>query len=429
MTIQELNGKSVCILGFGREGKAMFEALEKHVPEAKLTIADSNSQVLSPNSHVQMQLGPEYLKDLQRFDTIIKSPGIPPQKELESVKEKLTSSTQIFLESIRRTGAKVIGITGSKGKSTTASLIAEILKSAGKDVHLIGNIGKPAIAYVERANENTIFVQEMSSYQLMDLTISPEIAVVTSFFPEHLDYHGSMENYLEAKKHITRFQKKEDTVFFNEESEGAKAIADESTGTLVPFSTKNAPLRIEETKLIGTHNLGNIAAAFLVAKHIGISDDTSIAAIRDFQSLPHRLQPCGEHHGIKWIDDAISTTPESTIAAIDALDGNVTTLILGGQDRGNDFANLAVRIRQSEISTVILLGESGDRIRKALEDASTLVNIERAKSMKEVVQIAKEVSPSTKNPLVLLSPASPSYGLFKDFEERGNAFVGAILKS
>jgi UDP-N-acetylmuramoylalanine--D-glutamate ligase len=238
-----------------------------------------------------------------------------------------------------------------------------------------------------------------------------------------------MENYLEAKKHITRFQKKEDTVFFNEESEGAKAIADESTGTLVPFSTKNAPLRIEETKLIGTHNLGNIAAAFLVAKHIGISDDTSIAAIRDFQSLPHRLQPCGEHHGIKWIDDAISTTPESTIAAIDALDGNVTTLILGGQDRGNDFANLAVRIRQSEISTVILLGESGDRIRKALEDASTLVNIERAKSMKEVVQIAKEVSPSTKNPLVLLSPASPSYGLFKDFEERGNAFVGAILKS
>ena len=348
------------------------------------------------------------------------------------MQDRITNSTQIFLDEATAKGALVIGVTGSKGKSTTASLLYEILKAGGKHVSLVGNIGEPAISHVKEANPNKIFVQEMSSYQLMDLQSSPQIAVVTAFFPEHLNYHGSLDAYRDAKTHITRFQKKGDIVFFNAQSEGARLIAKEGKGQKIPFLQKDAPIGLKETKLIGNHNLGNIAAAFLVGKHLGISDDVSIGAIRSFKSLPHRLQPCGEHHGIEWVDDAISTTPESAIAALDALGKNVATLILGGQDRGNDFTELTDRIARSSVGTVILMGESGVRIRAALERATALVDIYDATSMTEAVALAKThtriPSPKSQVPICLLSPASPSYGMFKNFEERGNAFLKAILE-
>ncbi len=424
MDIRTLNGKSICILGFGREGKAMLKALEKYAPEAEITISDQNTEI-EINGKYRKQIGTGWLENLEKFNVIIKSPGIPPQKELEAVKKKITSSTQIFLDSIEKSCATVIGITGSKGKSTTASLLHTILKSAEKDSHLIGNIGEPAIAHIGDAKSETIFVQEMSSYQLMDLTVSPSIAVVTSFFPEHLDYHGSMEAYLEAKKHIARFQGGSDIIFFYSASEGARQIAKESAGEKIPFSEDDCPIRIEDTKLIGKHNTTNIAAAFLIASHLGISDDVSTEAIKKFTSLPHRLQPCGEHHGIQWVDDAISTTPESAIAALDALGNTVGTIILGGQDRGNDFSELADKIAHSDILTVILLGESGVRIRVILERASALTNIHEAKTMEEAVNLAKKNT--AKEKICLLSPASPSYGMFKNFEERGEAFLNAIL--
>ena len=422
MDIRTLNGKSICILGFGREGKATLKAIEKYAPESQITIADKNDvSVESYNS----QLGKNYLDDLKRFDVIIKSPGIPPQKELEVVKKKITSSTQIFFDSIEKSGSTIIGITGSKGKSTTASLLYAILKAAGKDVHLIGNIGEPAIAHIEDANSETIFAQEMSSYQLMDLTVSPSIAVITSFFPEHLDYHGSIEAYLEAKKHIARFQNKDGRIFYCSASEGAQQIANESPGEKIYFSADDCPVLMEETKLIGKHNKENIAAAFLVSRHLGISDDVSKKAIKEFTSLPHRLQPCGEHHGIMWVDDAISTTPESAIAALDALGNSVSTIILGGQNRGNDFSELADKIAHSDTLTVILLGESGARIRVALERASALTNIYDAKTMEEAVSLAKKNT--AKGKICLLSPASPSYGMFKNFEKRGESFLQKVV--
>jgi hypothetical protein len=234
-------------------------------------------------------------------------------------------------------------------------------------IHLL--IGKPVIEYISAAKAGTIFVEEMSSYQLMDLTVSPHIAVVTSFFPEHLDYHGSLEAYKDAKKHIARFQSAEDTIFYNAKSPGAIEIAEESKGQHVPFSDEDAPVQIEDTHLLGVHNLSNIAGAFKVARSLGVPVETCIQVFKDFHGLPHRLQSLGIHHDIEWIDDAISTTPESAIAALDALGDRVQTIILGGQDRGVDFKELGKRVAKSKVKTVILFPGSGPRVFEAIVEA------------------------------------------------------------
>ena len=343
MRLQDLNASdiSICILGFGKEGQAALRAVERHAPDATIFLADGNP--LFAHTEYPVIAGPTYLEEVDRghFSLIIKSPGIPPQPIFSTWGKRLTSGTQLFQDSIAGTGAIVIGVTGSKGKSTTASLIFAMLQAGGKDTHLIGNIGVPALDFIDHAKKNTIFVQEMSSYQLMDLTHSPQIAVVTSFFPEHLDYHGSLEAYRDAKTHITRFQKPEDIVFYSAASAGATAIAAESPGTRVAIGTDDCPVALAETQLIGEHNRGNAALACAVARHAGIDASICAEALRAFKPLPHRLQRVGTFHGIEWIDDAISTTPESTIAALDALGEGVRTIILGGQDRGNDFASLA----------------------------------------------------------------------------------------
>lgn len=436
MKIHDLNGKKICILGFGKEGQATLKALEKHACDCEITVADENPKLRIAHRGLQIQKGAEYLNNLSSFDLIIKSPGIPPKPEFETVNERMTSSSQIFLDSIADSGAIVIGVTGSKGKSTTSTLIYEILKAGGVDVALIGNIGEPAISHLDEAGPGKVFVMEMSSYQLMNLTVSPRIAVVTSFFPEHLDYHASappgtgstpLERYKDAKKHIVRFQKKDDAVFYCATSDGARDIAMESRGTRIPFRADECPVPINETKLLGEHNRSNISAAYKVGLHLKIPRDTMIVVIRSFNGLPHRLRSLGIHHGIEWVDDAISTTPESTIAALDALGDRVETIILGGQDRGNDFTELSRRIARSSVKTVILFPGSGPRIGNALEEAKAKASMFQAESMKMAVKFAIHEISSNPRPIVLLSTASPSYNMFKNFEEKGNEFARCIM--
>ncbi len=449
MLLQDLNGKSVCILGYGREGKAMVDALKQYAPEAKITVADQNDQLRVAGC--ALQIGDAYLENLERFDVIIKSPGISP-KVLETSNPKLatvTNSTQIFLEEAAARGAKVIGVTGSKGKSTTASLIYAILQEAHLQPatfplqpFIVGNIGEPAIAHVKDIKLNTIFVQEMSSYQLMDCTVSPHIAVITSFFPEHLDYHSTrcgslmaspasstpLENYLEAKSHITQFQTESDYVVYDTESEGAAAIAQISPGRRIAAHAQDIPLVSSDLLLKGEHNLRNAAIAFLTTRLLGVPERISIPVIQNFKGLPHRLQSLGIRHGAEWVDDAISTTPESTIAALDTLGDRVAVIILGGQDRGNDFKALGHRIAQSKIRTVILFPGSGPRIRKAIEDAKAAVEYVEATSIEEAVKQAVFSTPHSLRPapIVLLSTASPSYGMFRNFEDKGDAFRKCI---
>lgn len=403
MKITDLNGKSVAILGYGKEGRATEAALKKYAPDASVTVRDQKD-------------GAGYLDGLDTFDVIIASPGIPPSV-IPETKTPVTNSTQIFLDSIDPQTV-VIGVTGSKGKSTTASLIQAILKEAGKDSMLVGNIGDPAIAHIAEGGLNKFFVQELSSYQLMRLTRSPHIAVITSFFPEHLDYHGSLQAYKDAKMNCTRFQSEEDIVFHYADSDGAKDIAEQSKGTVISYADTDSPIAVQDTRLIGIHNLFNIAAAATVARHLGIDDATIVQGIREFKGLPHRLQDIGLAHGIRWVDDAISTTPESTAAALRALTPHVKTLIAGGQDRGSDFTDLGEIIASTGVQNVILMGESGPRIGESITDPQIIVH--EADSMESAVNMAKDCTPE--HSICLLSPASPSYGMFTNFEEKGEIF-------
>lgn len=425
MLLRQLTGKKICILGFGREGQATLAALEREKIDADITIVDSSAGVPAREGY-DIMTGESHLDNLDQYDVIIKSPGIKPTPKLEALGSKLTNATQIFLDEAKARGSMVIGVTGTKGKSTTSSLIYEILKEAGKDVHLVGNIGIPALDHLDHAKSGALFVMELSSAQLMDITTSPHIAVITSFFPEHLDYHGTVDAYRDAKAHITRFQTKNDTVVFHHRFDEVRSMAEQSKGTNIPCSESDTPVSIEETKLIGAHNLGNIALAWKACEVMGIDRTTAIEAIKNFTPLRHRLESLGLHHGIEWVDDAISTTPQSAIAAIDALGERVGSIILGGQDRGLDFSPLAERLSTSSIKHVILFGEDGPRIGDEIVKKAPMIALHSATTMEEVIQQAIDVTP--KGTVCLLSPASPSYDMFKNYEEKGDRFAEEIKK-
>jgi len=418
MKISDLAGMSVCILGFGREGKAMAEAIEKHAESFEITIADQSESL--PATRYPLIKGPDAFKNLDQFDVLIKSPGIPPHQLSPSL--KYTTPTQIFFDSIVSSGAKIIGITGSKGKSTTSSLISHLVPGS----ILIGNIGNPAISFLEKAKKGTMFVMELSSYQLMDLDCSPTIAVITSFFPEHQDYHRTMKNYMDAKKHITKFQTKGDTVFFNASNADCEEIAEEGSGKKIPVTSDDAPVDINETKLIGEHNRSNVALAWKVAEFLGIDRAKAVETIKRFTPLPHRLQSLGVHHGFEWVNDSISTTPESAMAAMDALGSRVAVMILGGQDREQDFSGIAKRIKESTVQAVITVGQSGPKIAALLRGIGCTQWIIEAQTIENAVKEAKLQKPSMKSPIVLLSPAAPSYDQYKNFEERGRTFEECI---
>lgn len=441
MNIKDLSNKNVCILGFGREGKAMAEAIEKHAKNTKITIADQSDSL--PATRYPLLSGEKAFEELDSFDVIIKSPGIPPHALLPSV--QYTTPTQIFFDSIVGSGATVIGVTGSKGKSTTTSLIYHILstrnplpaRSGSEDPsgsrtttrqYLIGNIGNPSISYIDQAKKGTIFVMEMSSYQLMDLDTSPKIAVLTSFFPEHLDYHRSMKAYMDAKKHITKFQTASDVVFFNASNTDCEEIAEEGEGKKIPVTADDAPCAITETKLIGEHNRSNIALAWKVAEHLGVKKEDAVKAIASFTPLAHRLQSLGTHHGMEWVNDSISTTPDSAMAAMDALGDRVAVIILGGQDRGQDFSALAKKIKESKVQAVITVGEAGPEIAALLRGIGCTQWMIEVPNLEAAVREAKLQKPSIKQPIVLLSPAAPSYDQFKNFEERGKQFGELLTK-
>ncbi len=426
MRIQALDGKKVLVLGYGKEGRATVRALEEFAPNAELTIADTKTDITKDAVAHAWHLGEKWLQDLEKFDVILKSPGIPHSAELAKHAAKITGAVQVFLDTIAGSGAIVVGVTGSKGKSTTSSLIAAALEKAGKDVHLVGNIGDPSIGHIGNAKKGTVFVHELSSYMLLDMDVSPHVAVVTSFFPEHLDYHGSIEAYLEAKKRIARFQAEDDAVYFNADSPGAVSIASEGLGRKIPVHADDCPVELSATKLIGEHNRENIALAWRVCEDLGVRKADAVAAFEAFTPLPHRLQPLGTHSGVAWVDDAISTTPESAIAALDALGDNVATIILGGQDRGNDFAGLADRLKDSGVRTAILFPGSGPRIRAAIEGTGAAIDLVDASTMADAVRVAKEKTPA--GSIALLSTASPSYGMFKNFEEKGASFHEEIRR-
>jgi UDP-N-acetylmuramoylalanine-D-glutamate ligase len=376
--------KNVCILGYGKEGKITEQYIRKNYPELKIGILDES---ISKN----------YLEQQKKFDLAIKTPGISKTK----LKIPYTTATNIFFSQNKNF---TIGITGSKGKSTTSKLIYEILKTAGKKVRFIGNIGNPMLETLFTKNDpDEIFVIELSSYMLDDIEYSPDVALLLNLFPEHMNYHITIENYYRAKKNIFKFQKPGDVAI------------------KPPFNEK-IPVQLKDTSLIGNHNLQNIKAAIKVARLFDVSDKSISKALKNFKPLPHRLEFVGIHKGIKFYDDAISTTPESTIMAIKSLK-NIGTIFLGGTDRGYDFNELEKIIKKYNIKNVVLFPDSGYRIFKSFNG----LNILKTKSMEKAVKFAFKNTQAGQ--ICLLSTASPSYSIWKNFEEKGNLFQNIIRSS
>ncbi len=387
--------KSVLILGYGKEGQTTQKYLKEYFPEKKTGIADQSQ---SPN----------YLEKQKEYDLVIKTPGLSKK----NVTVQYTTATNIFFSRIKNT---IIGITGSKGKSTTTSLIYEILKQGGKKVRLLGNIGVPMLkALMGPVNKDEIFVLELSSYQLDDIEFSPNIAVITNLFPEHMDYHGGVGKYFEAKKNIIKFQSKNDFFVYNPKVARIKSWTENTNSKLVPF-VQQIPLKQSEIPLLGQHNKDNIKVAITVAKLFKVSEQAIKRAIKQFKPLPHRLELIGEFKDIKFYDDAISTTPESTIMAIKSIP-KIGTIFLGGEDRGYDFSNLERIIKKYKIKNIVLFPNSGKRIFKTRRG----LNILETSEMEKAVKFAYKNT--AKGKVCLLSTASPSYSLWKNFEEQGREF-------
>jgi len=394
MKLQDLKVKTILILGFGREGKATLNFLNKHFPEKEIALADQSD-------------GDNYLDKINDFDVIIKSPGIPFLPEIQKAKDEgkiITSATEIFFDNCK---GQIVGVTGSKGKSTTSSLIYEVLKKGGLDVYLVGNIGIPALEVLDQGDENSIFVYELSSFQLENLKKSPHIAVITNIYPEHLDHHGSFGAYKDAKANIVKYQNENDYVIFNKDNKECKDMAELSDAKNKYGYSDQPPFSKD--------------IAIYIGKLFNISDQNIKQAIDNFKTLPHRLEYIGEFKGIKFYNDSLATIPQATIRALKVLGANVQTLIAGGFDRGVDYSILGSIIMKSEIKNLILFPTTGEKIGKLVGDKIKKFKVD---NMKDAARIAFEQTNPGK--IVLLSPASSSFNLFRDYEDRGNQFKGFV---
>ncbi|MDO8436523.1 MAG: UDP-N-acetylmuramoyl-L-alanine--D-glutamate ligase [bacterium] len=466
MKLNELKDKRILLLGFGREGIDTFLFLRKFFPDKILGIADKNEKVSSftrakrrvkkneCSSHttrlqgkIKWHLGKNYLEALENYDVIIKSPGIPFKILPRTVLGKIITQTDIFFENCP---GKIIGITGTKGKSTTTALIYRILKAGGVKAHLVGNIGKPVLNLLPFCTPNDIFVYELSSHQLYNLKKSPHIAVLLNLFQEHLDYYRNFKEYVNAKANIVRYQTKNDYLVYNSADKIVKEIAGKSktesrnSGTNVKKRTKfSSPAKKIPVK--GEYYELDRNAARAVGKIFKIPEKIIERGIKKFKPLPHRLELVGKFKEIIFYNDSLATIPEATIAALDALGDRVETIILGGFDRNINFKNLARIILKSKLKTLILFPTTGEKIRREIIKLGGRASLNIESLSQKGTKMEKNASSSTrstsasgaeymrdavrlaykhtgKGKICLLSTASASFNLFKDYKERGNLF-------
>jgi len=390
---------------------------------------------------LNLSLGEHYLEKIKNVDFVIKTPGITKEKVLEYFpSEKITSQADLF---IRFYSSQIIGITGTKGKSTTSSLIHHILEVAGEKSILLGNIGKPSFDYIQNIDKETHIVYELSSHQLDDVRYSPHVAIILNLFEEHLDHYGSFENYKNAKYNISKFQQNNDWLIINRDDPILERKYADVHSKKLFFSKDskieqgafisdlgNIQIKLEEDTfsynfskriaLPGNHNLKNISAAVLATKIIGIEDKAIFEAVNSFTGLEHRLEYVGLFKGVHFYNDSIATIPEATIEAIKTLK-TVDTLILGGKDRGIDYQGLIDFLPDSAVRNIIFLGDAGNRIYNGIKTKGKFSgNMFLIKSFDEIKNLVLKNTPN--GTICLLSPAASSYDMFNNFEERGRVF-------
>lgn len=423
----DVESKTVGILGFGFEGRELFISLRRHFPKKPIHLFEKKSfndfsseqkNAVKRDRRLILHCGSGYLRSLKQMEVVYKSPGIPPSEIRSVVKRNqfITNRTDIFFQHCPGVS---IGITGTKGKSTTASFIHHLLKIAGRSSVLGGNIGEPIFHAMEKVKPGTIFVYECSSYQLADAHESPYIAILLNLFPEHLPYHGDFAKYAKAKSRITQFQTSRDVLIYNCKDPSIRKIAQRSKAKKIPFD----PFDPKQHRYPFT---ASIAPMKIIADLFKLSSKDFQKALSTFHPLPHRLEVIGTFNNIRFINDSLSTVPASTIAALNHYKGSVATLIAGGFDRGISYASLGQEILSRKLQTLILFPDTGKRIaasvRKAWEKNPSvpMPKILSASSMEEAVRQSFEQT--TKGKIVLLSPAASSFNLFHDYKDRGDQF-------
>ncbi|OFY04428.1 MAG: UDP-N-acetylmuramoylalanine--D-glutamate ligase [Bacteroidetes bacterium GWF2_43_63] len=433
--IEYLKESRILIAGFGREGVSTLRFLKQFVPDAQITIGDKQ-EIILPEEFAGMELqklsGEGYLGDPDNFDLMIKTPGISLKEVSEkwAKSDKLSSQTGLLLRFFEH---KVIGITGTKGKSTTATLIHHLLVSNGRNALLAGNIGLPFFDELPNAEKKTI-VAELSSHQLETVYHSPSIAVLLNVFPEHLDHYQDFRAYARAKWNIGLYQKWGGRMFIPVEWIGHNWIdyQKQCSGQITGFGAINNEITFDFNKnhfsecidlsklpLQGAHNLSNISAAIGAVIEAGLELQDAIKALYSFKPLPHRLEFIREVYRVKYINDSISTIPQSAIAALKAYPAT-DTIILGGFNRGIDYSELIDFLSKSDVLNLVLMGEVGKLIGELMGKIRTRIKLYFVDSMQDAVAVA---SRNTREGRVcMLSPAAASYDKYINFEYRGDDF-------
>lgn len=443
-------GKKVAIIGIGVSNIPLLAYF--HEKNINVTIFDQrdiqniNEEAIQKANKYNFKLitGEDSLDHLIGFDIIFRAPSCRPDTpQIVSEIERgaiLTSEIEMVL---KLCPGKIIGITGTEGKTTTTSLIYEIIKESGKKCFLGGNIGKPIFTQIKDMSQEDIIVLELSSFQLMNVDVSPEIAVVTNIYPDHLNVHKTYEEYREVKKNIFKHQDYHGITVLNYDNEFTREFAKEAKGEVIFFSSKEKLkdgfiydssdemikyckdgvrrhiIKREDIKLRGVHNYENICAALAATSSI-VDIETQVKAIKNFNGVAHRLEFVKEINGARWYNDSIGTSPASTIAGLNAFDENII-LLAGGSDKGLDYTEIGEVIAQ-KVGTLILTGPTAEKIESATKKAiqNKPVEIYHCANLAEAVTLAN--SKSKRGDVVLLSPASASFDAFKNFEERGNKF-------
>ncbi len=438
--IKILENKKLAILGFGREGEATYNFIKKYLPNTPITIIDINDmstkEIFKDDHNIHFVYGDNYLDNLDKYELIIKTPGIS-LKDIDTSKLKITSQIELLLQVARD---QIIGVTGTKGKTTTSTLIYNILKNNGVDAILAGNMGIPVFSILDEIKSDTLIVIEMSSHQLEFVNVSPHIGIVLNLFEDHLDHTGSIEGYYEAKMHMFAYQNSNDYMIYCQDNETLKNLISTKNfkghKVTIDMNNSSATLYVKDSNvyykdekvfttdikrnLKGMHNFENILVAYTVSKILNLDDTKTLDAIANFKPVEYRLELVGVVDDVEYYVDTLATIPEATKNAIKSID-NINTLIFGGLDRGISYDGFAEFLKSTNIEHFICMPTTAHRIAKDLpQDKVYLVD-----TLEEACKVAKRVT--KKHTACILSPAASSYNQFKNYAEKGDKFKEYIL--
>lgn len=424
----------IAIAGFGIEGRASYDYFRRKFPTAEIVIVDERGQADDMPEGVPTVLGAGALTQLNGYDMVVRTAGLAPQRII-SDGQVWSATNEFFAEC----PAPIVGVTGTKGKGTTCSLITSILREAGKTVHLVGNIGVPALEIMPNIQPEDIVVYELSSFQLWDLKKSPHVAVVLMIEPDHLDVHKDFAEYIEAKANIAKLQTAEDLVIYHPTNQYSRGIVANSNARKQRYATgddggvyvknnsffrdENAICSTDTLHIAGVHNRENACAAISAALEVvpELTNDQIAEGLAVFMGLPHRLKYVDEVSGVQYYDDSIATTPGSAMAALRAFDGP-KIIILGGSDKGADYTEV-VSIAKETNSRVIAIGQTGQKIDALCQKTGVEARREYG-LMDDIVPVAASLaSPGS---VVILSPASASFDQYASYSDRGNKFIEAV---